>query len=1347
MLDFVDIKERLTKKGTVEIYPTFKVKRTKDLMVKGKAFYAIWDEEKQTWSTDEYDVARLIDEQLYKYKNEKWKDNPNCIVLDLSNFNTKMWTEFQQYVKSRPDSLVQLDSKIIFSNTPVTKEDHSSKRLPYAMEPGDISAYDELMSTLYSEEERMKIEWAIGSIIAGDSKKIQKFLVLYGEAGAGKSTILNIIEQLFDGYCCSFDAKGLTSNNDMFSTESFRNNPLVAIQHDGDLSRIEDNSRLNSIVSHEKMMVNEKFKSKYEMRSNAFLFMATNKPVKITDSKSGVIRRLIDVSPTGEKVPPKRYSQLIKNIKFELGGIAQHCYDLYLSMGSDYYNGYVPLKMMFHTDIFFNFVEEYFDAFKRADWINLKEAYNLYKVYCDETLIINKLPMYKFREELKDYFEEFYDVIRIDGIQVRSVYKGFKAGKFEKNGTFEQSEIELIKPGDKIDISWLKMNQTESLLDDFLQDCPAQYASTTGTPLEKWSEVQTTLKDLNTKRVHYVKVPENMVVIDFDLKDENGEKSMEKNLEAAEKWPPTYAEFSKSGSGVHLHYIYTGDVNNLNYLYSEGIEVKVFKGNSSLRRKLSKCNDLPLKEISSGLPLKGAKKTMDFEVLKNEKALRKLIANNLLKKYHPATKPSIDFIYKILEDAYNSGMVYDVSNMYNDILTFAMNSTNNAEYCMKMVSKMHFMSANEGEVKNEDEEVSLKEKTIIFYDVEVYPNLFVICWKKKDEDREINPVNSMINPSPVDVSNMVNEGRLVGFNNRRYDNHILYARMIGYTNEQLFELSQKIINGGKNNPAFFREAYNLSYTDIYDFADSTHKQSLKKFEIELGIHHQEMDIPWDQPVDKKLWDKVVEYCTNDVNATEAVFNYLDSDWTARKILAELSGLSVNNTTNQHTTRIVFGNDVKANPEKIKSELQYTDLSEMFPGYTFENGKSTYRGEEVGEGGYVYSEPGIYTNVALLDVASMHPTSIECLNLFGSYTKNFSDLKLARIYIKHKEYDKAKKLFGGKLAPYLDDSKKAKELSVALKTAINSVYGLTSARFENPFRDPRNIDNIVAKRGALFMINLKHEVQARGFTVAHIKTDSIKIPNATPDIIKFVMDYGKEYGYTFEHEATYEKMCLVNDAVYIAKYNDGPHDLKLSTGEKVNTAWTPTGAQFAQPYVFKTLFSHDPLIFKDVCETKSVKDTMYLDMNEGLGPDEHNYIFVGRVGSFCPIKPGCNGGELMVLRNDKYSSVTGTKGYRWLEAETVKKSNGSDLQSISDMIDISYYENLIEDAIKTIDKYGDAEWFASDDPIPPESALPWYPPCGDEKIDICGNCPKYNHETNTCSEGYDLNGYIIERSDK
>lgn len=303
---------------------------------------------------------------------------------------------------------------------------------------------------------------------------------------------------------------------------------------------------------------------------------------------------------------------------------------------------------------------------------------------------------------------------------------------------------------------------------------------------------------------------------------------------------------------------------------------------------------------------------------------------------------------------------------------------------------------------------------------------------------------------------------------------------------------------------------------------------------------------------------------------------------------------------------------------------------------------------------------------------MHPSSIIAEMLFGpEYTKRFQEIRDARVAIKHKDFDKAKKMLNGALAKYLTDESAAADLAQALKIAINSVYGLTSANFENPFRDNRNKDNIVAKRGALFMVNLKHEVQKRGFTVAHIKTDSIKIPDATPEIIKFVMDYGEKYGYTFEHEATYDRMCLVNNAVYIAKYKDGKH-----AGE-----WTATGTQFQIPYVFKKLFSREEITFEDMCETKSVTSALYLDMNENLPDvseeeksyikllkeisdtskltdpmteecqeferlgkiiaDGHNYVFVGKVGQFCPIQPGYNGGLLLREVIDK---KTGTRSY-------------------------------------------------------------------------------------------------------
>ena len=373
-----------------------------------------------------------------------------------------------------------------------------------------------------------------------------------------------------------------------------------------------------------------------------------------------------------------------------------------------------------------------------------------------------------------------------------------------------------------------------------------------------------------------------------------------------------------------------------------------------------------------------------------------------------------------------------------------------------------------------------------------------------------------------------------------------------------------------------------------------------------------------------------------------------------------------------------------------------DIINSFPGYEFVDGKNMYRGDDLGKGGYVYAEPGMYGNVALLDVASMHPNSAINLNAFGDYTQNFKDILDTRIAIKRGNFEEAKHLFGGRLAPYLNDESSAAALAQALKIAINSVYGLTSANFDNPFRDVRNKNNIVALRGALFMRTLQDEIKKRGFKVAHIKTDSIKIPDATPEIIQFTMDFGRQYGYEFDHEATYDRMCLVIDAVYIAKYasaEDCIEQYGYSPGDnkKKGGQWTATGTQFQIPYVFKKLFSKEDLEFDDLCETKSVTSTLYLDMNEDLGEDEHNYIFVGKIGRFCPIKPGCGGGILYREKEGKYYAATGTKGYRWLESEMVWELNKLD------DIDEKHFIEMADTAKDTIQKYGDFEWFVSDDP--------------------------------------------------
>ena len=237
--------------------------------------------------------------------------------MKLLDYKSRQFAEWQSYCKAIPDNFKFLDSDVTFLNDEVHKEDYRSKRLNYVLDAVDIPNYDELISTLYSEEERQKIEWAIGSIIAGDAKEIQKFYVFYGEPGSGKSTVLKIIKKLFDGYCTTFDAAAIGNMNSAFALEPFKNNPLVAIEDDGDLSRIDNNARLNAIASHEHLVVNEKHKSTYSAKFNSVMFIGTNKPVRISDAKSGVIRRLIDISPSGNKIPVREYKKLVEGVKFE----------------------------------------------------------------------------------------------------------------------------------------------------------------------------------------------------------------------------------------------------------------------------------------------------------------------------------------------------------------------------------------------------------------------------------------------------------------------------------------------------------------------------------------------------------------------------------------------------------------------------------------------------------------------------------------------------------------------------------------------------------------------------------------------------------------------------------------------------------------------------------------------------------------------------------------------------------------------------------------------------------------------------------------------------------------------
>lgn len=1327
MFDFLKVKKEYLK-GRYHYKPTFITKSSiKDIMTRGGSFYAIFDEQTGFWTKSKPRAIELIDEQVREFtlkdSGAEAMNDPmhGPSIQTMADSANHLVEQFDRFCKTMGDNWHALDQKMLFSNSDISRTSYASKTLDYPLIEQPTPYYDALCEVLYLPDEREKWEWAVGSMITGDSSKIQKMFAFYGEPGTGKSTIISKIfaDQIFGGidmgYAVKFEANNLCGGNE-FGTDFLENDSVLVYDDDAEMGMITVRSTLNKIISHEQIRVNAKFKSPFMTRANCMIFVGSNDPIQLSPN-SGMKRRLIDIRPTGNLLSATQYDECIEHIPFEKSGIAWRCLETYKRLGRHHYDHYIAEDMLARTSPFHNFVIENVMVLK--DGISLAKAYDLYLQYAESCKFKNVVPRYKFRDTLKLYFEKYEDT-------------KFSDFRWDKIGKEKPAEV-------SIDISgWLQFNFTHSDFDAAYADQPAQYANKDGLPEKKWEKVTTTLMDLDTSRLHYVKVPEDVIVIDFDIRDENGSKSLERNMEAASKFPPTYAELSKSGSGIHLHYIYTGgDPRELSRIYDTNVEIKVQVGNAALRRQLTYCNDIPIAEISSGLPLKevkGGKKMVDWDGFKNEKVLRSMIIKNLKKEYHPATKPSIDFIEKLLSDAYASGASYDVRDMQNDILAFAMNSTHQADYCVNVVTNMLNILCSKDILDKEQEGQTVDENApIVIFDVEVAPSYkqyleycekndipvkpnipknskahFLVCWKFLGDNKT---VQKMLDPKPEEVSKIF-KYNLIGFNNRNYDNHMCWAASQGYTQEELYSLNTRIISE-KDKKAKFGQAYNLSKTDILDFASASNKQSLKKWEIQLGIKHMEWDRPWYEPIPDSRLSDWADYCSNDVISTEMVFRYLQDDWEAREILAKLAGGTTNDTTNSLTIRLLT-HDI-SDPQ---SQYIYTDLSTIFPGYEFhpegiprerystEPGtkvskkripKSIYMGEDPSEGGYANCpSPGVYFNVGLFDVASMHPHSAIKLKIFGKViTKRYENLVEARVAIKHikelgdENYKEAlrrmdeiktgsseviKDILNGLSGS--DLKRKCKAIANALKTAINSVYGLTSAKFDNKLRDPKNVDNIVAKYGALFMITLKHKLQDMGYTVVHIKTDSIKVANFDSKVEKFIMDFGKKYGYSFEREAVYSKMCIIDDAQYIA------YEVEAD-GEKLEDPfWTATGAKFGGPmdksgrepmgarYLFKSLFSHTPITFNDFPETKTVDDAaMYLVNQNGTE------TFIGRVGSFVCVKPEY-GGELMRVKGDSRSYVTGTKGYFWAEAESIREH--------PERLNLDYYRAQCDKAVADID---------------------------------------------------------------
>lgn len=1254
-----------------------------DLIVRGGAFAYYWDGEQ--WSKDLRDIVLNIDGNIRNAVNEVKANHPDSIIKYglAENSNSGIVTKFQKYCQALQSKDISFNTNIFFDNQVPKRDDYSTIQLNYHPQPGKCHSFDKLAGTLYSPEELDKILWAIGALLTGNMPKIQKFLFLYGAAGTGKGTMLDIISKIFQDYRADIDLEKLTSGS-QFGTSQIVDVPLL-VDSDSKIDRIKKDTDLLKLVSHEPVMVRKLYQDGYSVAFQGLLVTASNARYDAKNVNSGIHRRALVVHPSGNIVSKEDYNRLMNDINYEVPYIAQKAIDRYTELGEAYYDNYRDEEMVNYSDPFHACVSENLPLFTEKDGITLNQATSIYKEYIEELGWETKGIKQKVKLRLPDYYREFSKYKMIDGVRLTRYYSGFKTEKFPfLNGKDKpKNVVECEKP------SWLDLSEQPSLFDKEAADYPAQLANKNGTPKFKWDTVRTTLKDIDSGELHYVKVPQNHIVLDFDMKNENGDKDLDLNIKEALGYPQTYAEVSKSGGGLHLHYWYDGDVTKLKNLIKEDVEVKVYTGKSSLRRKLIKCNNLPIAHIATGLPLKEKEVIMykDIEDIHwTEKKLRTFIENCMDKVHHSATKPEIDFIYTVLEQAKDTGVKYNLNDMLDPLTKFAMHSTHNSDYCLGVVNRLTLSTyQTEEEIGNGNDVVN--DKDIVFFDIEVFSNLFLVCWKKNGfeipawvYDDLMKDINGGGNQSSDAIkSNWYTQHKdkdygiwanptvnqleyllqfpLVGFNNRKYDNHILYNASLGATPMELYMQSQNIINhtgDGGMKPA----AYNLSYADLYEFMDI--KQSLKKWEIALGLTHDEFEFPWDQPLAMSNWARCAMYCMHDVDATDKVFNDLKAGqpaWMARKVMCELTEMSPNTKTQTLAEKFLFGDE-----QRPQDNFVWYDLAKEFPGYTFDPNRkpaSDYHGKDPSEGGYVSSKPGVYgvsvkdynagnitdpvtgrcKLVTYIDVASLHPHSLIAINYFGKYTPKFQALVKCRMHIKHGELDKAASAFDDidpalskKLSKFLNDPSLIKGLAHAMKIIINIVYGMTSAKYDNKFRDPRNVDNIIAKRGALFMMMLEEELNARGCNVVHVKTDSMKITNYLQEDIQYAMDRANEFGYTFELECIFDRLALTNKSTNIGHVEGKP--------EYDAHAWEAVGAQYAEPFVFKKLFSHQELVEEDFMMLKSSTAPIYLG-NRFIG--KNAYVYASLTGE-----------ELCAIREENIAQSIQTKAQKPIEKYLPKR---------------------------------------------------------------------------------------------
>lgn len=365
----------------------------------------MYQPDKGIWTMNENDIARLIATIQSNATIKQIEDISNQIRLKAE----KRSVDTERYLVPCKNGIYNTKTKTLDAFSPnyvflskLATDYNPTIEMPVLLNGWTPESFIKELSNNDTEIETLLYQVINDAVHPNYSRK--KAIWLYGSGSNGKSTYQDVIKNIVGNDCYS------TLKFNEFS-ERFRLHSLIgkSVNIGDDVNagvRVDDSSNFNSIVTHDSVTIEEKYKSPYHTTLYCTLIQSTNEMPTIRNKTNGTYRRMLIV-PFENQFEDTPENGEIKENYIKSKEVLEWILAKALSMDFEQFINPNASKALLEeykadNDAILAFKQDVFDVLvsKGADIVPLTPLFNLYTIYCKK----NKLRQEKqrtFNKELK----------------------------------------------------------------------------------------------------------------------------------------------------------------------------------------------------------------------------------------------------------------------------------------------------------------------------------------------------------------------------------------------------------------------------------------------------------------------------------------------------------------------------------------------------------------------------------------------------------------------------------------------------------------------------------------------------------------------------------------------------------------------------------------------------------------------------------------------------------------------------------------------------------------------------------------------------------------------------------